>query len=194
MKEDYTIEGLATKYGLQVEFARNLESKIEDKDNTERAFRMFADGKLPYELATRKDATINVAALRHQIAETLVRVRKDKAEAIRMQMEHERRIFDFYNGCEHLDHINTRTEKRLLERVYIKDGHIIAFAHFEGKKGGIYAANNEVMPSHKWQPKNYLRQLRKINKAFFRMVKNAAFADDSELFRMDDKTIRKDKR
>ena len=193
MKNDFTIEELAAKYGLEVSFAESLAAKIEDKENTVRAFRMFADGKLPYEVATRKDTTINVAALRHQIAVKLVELRKNQEEAARMQMEHEKRIFEFYNGCEHLDHEHAVFKKRAVERVYIKDGHLVAFAHFEGKTGGIYGANNEVMPAFKWQPKNYLRQLRKINNAFFRAVKHAAYADDAELFRMDERTIRKDK-
>lgn len=193
MKKEFTIEELAAKYGLEVPFAESLAAKIEDKENTARAFKMFADGKLPYEVATRKDTTINVAALRHQIAETLVRVGKDHEEAARMQMEHEKRIFEYYNGCGYLEHHHKVFNKMATERVYIKDGHIVAFAHFEGKTGGIYGANNEVMPAFKWQPKNYLKQLRKINKAFFRKVKQAAFEADAELFRMDERTIRKDK-
>ena len=193
MKNDFTIEELAAKYGLEVAFAESLAAKIEDKENTVRAFRMFADGKLPYELATRKDTTINVAALRHQIAGKLLELRKNREEAARMQMEHEKRIFEYYNGCDHLDHRHIVFKKGALERVYIKDGHIVAFAHFEGKTGGIYGANNEVMPAFKWQPKNYLRQLRKINKAFFRQVKAAAYADDAELFKMDERTIIKNK-
>ena len=193
MKKEFTIEELAAKYGLEVAFAESLAAKIVDKENTVRAFRMFADGKLPYEVATRKDTTINVAAMRHQIAETLVRVRHNAEESARMQMEHEKRVFEYYNGCEFVEHKHKVFGKMAVERVYIKDGRLVAFAHFEGKTGGIYGANNEVMPAFKWQPKNYLRQLRKINKAFFRAVKHAAYADDAELFRMDERTIRKDK-
>lgn len=58
--EKTSIETFATQYGLSVEFLTELEAKVVDKENFARAVKMFADGLLPYDMATRKDP-INVA-------------------------------------------------------------------------------------------------------------------------------------
>lgn len=59
------------------------------------------------------------------------------------------------------------------ECVFIKDGIIVAFAHFDPKGGGIYAANNEVMPSFNWHPHEHLARLRQLNKLYYRTIKKA---------------------
>jgi hypothetical protein len=85
------------------------------------------------------------------------------------------------NGCKALRYPR-KPKDGTRDVVFIKDGHLVAFAHFEPKQGGIYASNNEIMPNFKWTPRKWLGRLRQLNKAFYRDVKKAAFAGDKELF------------
>ena len=62
--------------------------------------------------------------------------------------------------------------------------------HFEPKKGGIYSANNPVMPDFRWQPHDVLGRLRKMDKGFYRKVKKAATASPREWFDFTGSTIR----
>ena len=80
-------------------------------------------------------------------------------------------------------------DKRIRETVFIKDGIIVAFGHFEPNQGGIYAANNPVMPDFHWQPHNALARLRKLDKAFYRKVKKAATQSPREWFDFSQSTI-----
>jgi len=86
-----------------------------------------------------------------------------------------RKIVEYYNGCKALRYPR-KPKDGAQDVVFIKDGHLVAFARFEPKQGGIYASNNEVMPNFHWQPHGHLARLRKMNKAFYREVKKAAFA------------------
>ena len=79
---------------------------------------------------------------------------------------------------------------RIRETVFIKDGIIVAFGHFEPNQGGIYAANNPVMPDFRWQPHEALARLRNMNRAFYRKVKKAATASPREWFDFTGSTIR----
>lgn len=176
MKEEKNIESLATKYGLPIEFVQGLFDKIVDKENFERALRMFKDGTLKYEVATG-EAPINVAEIRKEVASNFRGMRAK----IQAQIEQERKIVEYYNGCTMLKH-HHKANKAVQEVVFIKDGHLVAFAHFEPKNGGIYAANNEVMPNFRWNPHQQLARLRNLNKAFYRQVKKSAFADPKEYF------------
>lgn len=184
--EKMNFEALASKYGLTVDFVNQLHDKVVDKENFARAVKMFANGTLPYDMATGNDP-INVAELRHQVATKMWEFRKNKEANIAKAMEQQRKIVEYYNNCTTL----TLKNKGIRDVVFIKDGHLVAFGHFEPKQGGIYAANNEVMPNFRWNPHDCLARLRKMNKAFYRQVKKAAFAEDSALFKMDNKTIRK---
>lgn len=65
--EKINFEALASKYGLTVDFVKELHEKVIDKENFARAVRMFAVGLLPYDMATGK-APINVAEYRHKVA------------------------------------------------------------------------------------------------------------------------------
>jgi hypothetical protein len=174
MKKELKFEALAIQYGLSIEFVKELHGKVVDKENFERALRMFKDGTLKYETATGKDP-INISEIRKEVAGNFQAMR----ERVRAQMEKQQKISDYYNTCKVLYYPNRRNPQ---EAVFIKDGHVVAFAHFEPKQGGIYAANNEVMPNFNWTPHDCLGRLRKMNKAFYREVKRAAFADDKELF------------
>lgn len=175
--EKMNFEALASKYGLTVDFVKELHDKVVDKENFARAVKMFANGTLPYDMATGNDP-INVAELRHQVATKMWEFRKNKEANIAKAMEQQRKIVEYYNSCTTL----TLKNKGIRDVVFIKDGHLVAFGHFEPKQGGIYAANNEVMPNFRWNPHECLARLRKLNKAFYRQVKKAAFNSPQEWF------------
>jgi hypothetical protein len=178
--EKQNFELLAVKYDLPIDFVNELHEKIMDKENFERALRMFVTGSITYEAATGKEP-INIGEVRHKIATELWELRKDTKRMAIEAMEHQRKIVEYYNGCKAL-HFPKKPKNGIQDIIFIKDGHLVAFARFEPKQGGIYAANNEVMPNFKWNPHQWLGRLRQLNKAFYREVKKAAFADPKEWF------------
>lgn len=178
--EKMNFETLASKYGLTVDFVKELHHKVVDKENFVRAVRMFANGTLPYDMATGKDP-INVAEYRKMIARNLRDFRHNQQEKVKEAMKQHRKIVDYYNGCQRLV-MHHRGKKQIREMVAIKDGIIVAFGHYEPNQGGIYAANNPVMPDFNWQPHDALARLRKLNKAFYRQVKKAAVKSPREWF------------
>ena len=179
--------GMASQYGLGVDFVQQLHERVVDKENFARAVKMFADGTLPFDIATGKEP-INVASVRHDVAVNMWNTRKIRAERVKEQMEMQRRIVEYYNGCRRMTMAHAK-DKRIRETVFIKDGIIVAFGHFEPNQGGIYAANNPVMPDFRWQPHNALARLRKLDKAFYRQVKKAATKSPREWFDFSQSTI-----
>ena len=179
--------GMASQYGLDAAFVQSLHEKIVDKENFARAMKMFADGTLPFDVATGKEP-INVASVRHDVAVNMWNTRKIRAERVKEQMEMQRRIVEYYNGCKRMTMAHAK-DKRIQETVFIKDGIIVAFGHFEPKQGGIYSANNPVMPDFHWQPHDALARLRKMNRAFYRKVKKAATQSPHEWFDFSQSTI-----
>lgn len=175
-----SIEALATQYGLSVEFLTELETKVVDKENFTRAVKMFADGLLPYDMATGKDP-INVAEYRKTVARNLRDFRHNQQEKVKEAMEQHRKIVEYYTSCKRLT-LHDKANKAISDVVFIKDGQLVAFAHYEPKQGGIYMANNEVMPNFHWQPHEALARLRKLNKAFYRRVKGVAINSPREWF------------
>lgn len=175
-----TFEALASKYGLTVDFVKELHDKVVDKENFVRAVKMFANGLLPYNMATGKDP-FNVAEYRKVVAKNLRDFRHNQQEKVKEAMEQHRKIVEYYNTCTSLTYRH-KQNKAVKDVVFIKDRHLVAFAHFEPKQGGIYAANNKVMPDFHWQPHEILARLRKLNKAFYRQVKKAAFNSPREWF------------
>lgn len=175
-----SIEALATQYGLSVEFLTELKTKVVDKENFARAVKMFADGLLPYDMATGK-APINVAEYRNTVAKNLREFRRNQQEKVKEAMKQHRKIVDYYTGCKRLT-LHNKENKAISDVVFVKDGHLVAFGHYEPKQGGIYMANNEVMPNFRWQPHEALARLRKLNKAFYRQVKKAAVKSPREWF------------
>ena len=176
----HDFEALASQYGLDVDFVHQLHEKVVDKENFARAVKMFADGTLPFDVATG-DAPINVSSIRHDVAVNLIELRKMRADKVKEQMEMQRRIVEYYNECRHVT-MTHKGNKSIRETVFIKDGLIVAFGHFEPKQGGIYSANNPVMQDFRWQPHEALARLRKMNRAFYRQVKKAAFNSPKEWF------------
>ena len=181
--------GMASKYGLDAAFVQQLHEKVVDKENFARAVKMFADGTLPFDVATG-DAPINVASIRHDVALNMWNTRKIRAERVKEQMETQRRIVEYYNGCKRMTMAHAK-DNRIRETVFIKDGIIVAFGHFEPNQGGIYAANNPVMPDFRWQPHEALARLRKMIRAFYRNVKKAASNSPKEWFDFSITTIAK---
>lgn len=175
-----SIETLAAQYGLSVEFLNELEAKIVDKENLARAVKMFADGLLPYDMATGKDP-INVAEYRKTVARNLRDFRHNQQEKVKEAMKQHRKIVDYYTGCKRLT-LRNKANKAISDVVFVKDGHLVAFAHYEPKQGGIYMANNEVMPNFRWQPHEALARLRKLNKAFYRQIKKVSVNSPREWF------------
>ena len=181
--------GMASKYGLDAAFVQQLHEKVVDKENFARAVKMFADGTLPFDVATG-DAPINVASIRHDVALNMWNTRKIRAERVKEQMKTQRRIVEYYNGCKRMTMAHAN-DKRIRETVFIKDGIIVAFGHFEPNQGGIYSANNPVMPDFRWQPHDALARLRKLDKAFYRKVKKAATKSPREWFDFSNTTIKR---
>lgn len=182
-----TIKRLSEQFNLSVEFLTEFHDKIVDKENFNRAVRMFIDGLMPYDIATG-DKPINVAELRHKVAKDLWAFRNDKHAKIRAAMEQHKRIQEYYSGCKSIRYPK-KPKGGVSDVVFIKDGHLVAFAHFEPSAGGIYAADNEVMPGWNWRPHEYLARLRKMNKAFYREIKKAAFKSPLEWFDFNNKTL-----
>lgn len=181
-----TIKSLSERFNLSVEFLTELHDKIVDKENFTRAVRMFMDGLMPYDIATGKEP-INVAELRHKVAADIVAFRKDKTAKIRAALEQQRRIQEYYSGCKSIRYPK-KPKSGVFDVAFIKDGHLVALAHFEPSAGGIYAADNEVMPGWNWRPHEYLARLRKLNKAFYREIKKAAVNSPREWFNFNDTT------
>lgn len=188
MDKRQEIESIASRYDLDVDFVQQLHDKVTDKENFARAVKMFVDGTLPFAVATG-DAPINVAHIRHDVAVNLLALRKTRADKVKEQMEMQRRIVEYYNGCRHVT-MTHKGNKSIRETVFIKDGLIVAFGHFEPKQGGIYSANNPVMPDFRWQPHDVLGRLRKLDKGFYRKVKKAATDSPREWFDFTGSTIR----
>ena len=182
-------EALASQYGLDVDFVQQLHDKVTDKENFARAVKMFVDGTLPFAVATG-DAPINVASIRHDVAVNLLALRKTRADKVKEQMEMQRRIVKYYNGCRH-GTMTHKGNKSIRETVFIKDGLMVAVGHFEPKQGGIYSANNPVMPDFRWQPHDALARLRKMNRVFYRKVKKAATKSPREWFDFSNTTIKR---
>lgn len=98
MDKRQEIESIASRYDLDVDFVQQLHDKVTDKENFARAVKMFVDGTLPFAVATG-DVPINVASIRHDVAVNLLELRKMRADKVKEQMEMQRRIVEYYNGC-----------------------------------------------------------------------------------------------
>ena len=108
--------GMASKYGLDAAFVQSLHEKIVDKENFARAVKMFAEGTLPFDVATG-NAPINVASIRHDVAVNMWNASKIRAERVKEQMEMQRRIVEYYNGCKRMTMAHAN-DKRIRETVF----------------------------------------------------------------------------
>lgn len=190
MKKEYTIPELAEMFELKEEFLTSFRERIEDKENFYRAVKMFSDGELPYAVATG-DGTINIASLRHDLAVKKLDFRKNQDAQLKEAFERHQKIMAYYATCQC---ISKRFKNGVIHRAYIKDGHLVALANQYRNQGGFYCAKNEVMPDFRWREvKQFLFNIRRDCKAYFRDIKRAAYADDKALFDFSERTIVKQK-
>ena len=173
---EQALKDLAVKYDLPFDFVSQLWGKVTDKENIEKALRMFVAGTLKYDVATG-DKPICIADIRKEVASNF----KDLRSIVQKQMKEQERIASYYNSCKAIKY-PMKGNKCPSECVFIKDGVIVAFAHFDQKEGGIYAANNEVMSSYNWHPHEHLARLRQLNKLYYRTIKKAAVNSPREWF------------
>lgn len=178
-----TVAQLAAKYGVDEDFARQLYDNITDKENFERALRMFRDGTLKYGDAT-SGKPLCIADIRKEVADNYRKLRA----TVRWRMEEYRKAKEYYDGCTRIDR---RGKGGIIDAAFVRDGKLVAFGHWTPQDGGIYAADNEVMPNHNWKPKDILRRIRKADRQLYKAIKRAAHAEDPELFRFDERTVRK---
>ena len=179
------LKELAAKYELDAAFVSQLYDKLTDKATIEKALRMFVAGTLKYEVAIGKEP-IDIAAIRHEVAGNFQDLRKRTAEF----MEKQKAIHEYYAGCKAL---SRKVNGTITDSVFLKDGKIVAFAHYEPKQGGIYMADNEVMPNFNWNPHEALKRFRNHDRAFFKAIKKHATKEPLSLFIFDERTIRKGK-
>lgn len=116
MDKRQEIESIASRYDLDVDFVQQLHDKVTDKENFARAVKMFVDGTLPFAVATG-DAPINVASIRHDVAVNLLELRKMRADKVKEQVEMQRRIVEYYNGCRHVT-MTHKGNKSIQETVF----------------------------------------------------------------------------
>lgn len=164
------------KHGLSVDFLFHLHGIIVDKDNFNRAVKMFVDGSLPYDLAMG-DNPINIAELRHGIAVRAWDFHRNKRAKLQEAMEKHKRIVDYYAGCQRIRYPKTGD---CYDEAFIKDGCLVAFGHRENTQGGIFSANNEVMPDWRWNPHETLGRFKKV---FVREIRKAAPKSPREWFK-----------
>lgn len=183
--EQYEFENIAERYDLPIEFVTHLYDIITDKENFERAIKMFVAGTLKYEKASG-DEPICIADIRKEVANNFVNLRK----TIRERLEKERAMMAYFNGCKKVIHPRKHKPNTATEVVYIDNGIIVGFAHFEpNKQGGFYAANCDVLPDYHWTPKEHLARFRKYVPAYYREIKKAASNSPREWFGFSGTTI-----
>lgn len=185
MVTNNTISELAERFELSEEFLSGLRDRIVDKENFVKAVRMFNDGELPYSVATGS-GTINVAELRHELAVKKMAFRQNEQVELKKALERHKAILTYYANCQILQ---KRFKSGVIHRAYIKDGHLVALYNQAGITGGFYCAKNEVMVFHWEQVKQFLFNIRTQDKAFFRAIKKAAFADERAIFDFSARTI-----
>lgn len=175
-------EAVLNDNNITKDFVDILSAKLVNPEHVNCALRMFIRGQLPMDYINNAEA-IDLAAIRKQIADAI----RERRTSIAKHVAETRRLSEYYATCRML---STRGE-RGQHYVFIKDGHIVAFGAESGdrKQGGIYAAHNDVHGDFKWTPNEHLARIRRFDKAFYKRIKKAAFADDPAIFDMNHRTI-----
>lgn len=161
-------------------FIQMLANKLTNPEHMNIAIRMFIQGTLPMS-AIENNQAIDIPTIRHQIADAIW----NRRQAIAEHLAEQRRLSEYYSTCKMLK----ADGQRGCHFVFIKDGHIVAFGAQTDKEGGVYAADNPVHQQFNWQPREHLARLRRFDKAFYKRIKKAAFADDRAFFDMTQNTI-----
>lgn len=173
-------QAILDENNINHDFIDALASKLTDATHINCALRMFIRGQLPMDYITNADA-IDLPAIRKQIADAI----RERRQAMAKHLDETRRLSEYYSTCQMIK----ANGERGCHFVFIKDGHIVAFGAQTDKEGGIYAANNPVHGEFKWTPNEHLARLRRFDKAFYKRIKKAAFADERAMFDMNQRTI-----
>jgi hypothetical protein len=176
----------ATRYDLPLEFCQKLYDKLTDKGYFERAVRMFVDGRLKYSDAIN-DNSLDCEAVRHEVAQNLVKLRETRREALELRM----RVTEYYAKECFQFALDYRTERRL---VFVdketRTLSAIARVDMRSKEISFYYANNSFEKYGEEHLHDYMIQLRLSNKAFVRHIKKACVNEPATTFKFDDRTIR----
>ena len=168
---------LAAKYRLPVDFVKKFYNTMTDKRNIELGLKMFVDGTLSFFVASG-DTPFCVKDILHEVSDNYRKANKKRLEAIaRMDKANE-----YLKSCECVCYPLEEKETNAQECVYIKDGVVVSFAHYEPKEGGFYAFNNEGQGMLDWRPQVHLANLRRLSYPYFNEIKKAAFKSPEEWF------------
>lgn len=173
-----TFKAASLKYGLPLYFVQSLYNKVEDKENFNRALKMFDDGTLPYEKAIG-DQTINIGELRHKIAVMRWEHRR-RLMAIEAQ---EKPFVDYLRSCTALRYPKAPCDS--VELVWVKDGSIKAFGRADKSGIHIYMTDNPVFGTRNWRPQKAMQWLHGVSTTFYKQVKRAAYAMTPGTFKFD---------
>lgn len=174
MKEE-ELKKLATKYDLPLDFVSHLWDIVTDKENFEKGLKMFNAGTLEMKDATGNEQ-ICIADIRKKICGNFQEMRK----RMKSRFDKARKEYEYYNSCKLIKYA-PKGNNYPVEHVFIKDGVIVAFAHYEPNQGGIYAAHNECNIFN-WNPHEHLARIRKLDKQFYKRIKKAADKSPVEWF------------
>ena len=160
---------------IDEDFLNHLYEIVEDKDQFRRAVWLFANGLLPYDVATG-DKPINV----RQIMSEVRRKRREQREKAKKDLETRARLAQYLDS----DEVRTLRLKRPQGNevlVFLDDGKIVAFASKRG--GNVQMLGAKCLDiEFNWNPHEHLGYIRGIKKAFYREVKKAAYNEPKELF------------
>lgn len=190
-----TIPELAGHYDWPIGFVGQILARLKNPADLCRACAMYHAGTLSLDAINSTGDKIDIPALRHDIASNLWNKRKLQSEQFRAMMEKQKAIAEYYAACKRLDTsvVEVSKKTRGTQSAFIRDGRLVAFGYWDSKgNGGIYMANNEVMPNFHWDNlhKN-IGDIRARNRRFYKRIKQECTNEQLETFRFDDKTIRK---
>ena len=173
---------ILAEYNIGQDFIDTLAAKLTNQEHLNCALRMFINGQLPLSTINDNDA-IDIPTIRKQIADTI----RERRQAMAKHVAEYRRLSEYYSTCKMLA-VECRNGQHY---VFIKDGHIVAFGMERGdhREGGIYAAKNPVQGEFQWTPNEHLARIRRLDKAFYKRIKKAAFAEPQSMWKMDGRTI-----
>jgi len=195
MKRTNDIAALAAHYDWPISFVGQILARIKNPKDLSRACQMYKQGTLSLDDINATGEKIDIPALRHTIASNLWNKKKLQSEQFREMMAKQKEIAEYYATCVRINCsvINPEKKSRGIQSAFINDGRLVAFGYWDEKDGGgIYMANNDVMPNFHWDNlhKN-LGDIRRRNKPFYKRIKQACHHEPMATFRFDEKTIRK---
>lgn len=191
------IADLSAHYGWPPEFVSSILSRITNAADLWRACRMYHDGTLSIaDVNADGEPPVDIPALRHTIASNHVAKRKLRDERIREMMAKQQAIAEYYNACQRVDMDVPGKDGKChgaKHSAFIRDGRLVAFGYWDTTgTGGIYMANNDVMPDFRWNElHDNLGHIRRAFRPFYKAIKKACHNEPPATFRFDERTIRK---